>query len=99
MVRGHAKEEAQKRNAAKNVPKKGTQRGDAEKKLTVICPQCKAQMPGYALLAQHYDGELLCAVPKAEPDALVGYALWISVDFGLLCRSSAKGYSAQICMR
>eukprot|EP00965_Chrysotila_dentata_P001626 53881-Pleurochrysis_carterae.AAC.1 len=39
-------------------------------------------MPGYALLAQHYDGELLCAVPKAEPDALVGYALWISVDFG-----------------
>ena len=43
MVRGHAKEVAQQKNAAKKeaMNKAGTQRGAAEKKLQMICPLCK----------------------------------------------------------
>ena len=43
MVRGHAKEVAQAKNAKKQAEanKSGTQKGQAEKKLQCICPLCK----------------------------------------------------------
>lgn len=45
MARGHQKEVAQQKNAAKKAAaeKKGTQKGAAEKKLTFTCPICKVR--------------------------------------------------------
>ena len=47
MVRGHAKEVAQQKNAAKKAAqqKKGSQLGQAEKKCTFVCPECKVASP------------------------------------------------------
>ena len=41
MVRGHAKEVAQQKNAAKNKEKKGSNLGAGAKKTTMVCPICK----------------------------------------------------------
>eukprot|EP00325_Prymnesiales_sp_UTEX-LB-985_P028509 CAMPEP_0174716530 /NCGR_PEP_ID=MMETSP1094-20130205/24305_1 /TAXON_ID=156173 /ORGANISM="Chrysochromulina brevifilum, Strain UTEX LB 985" /LENGTH=75 /DNA_ID=CAMNT_0015916299 /DNA_START=98 /DNA_END=325 /DNA_ORIENTATION=+ len=58
MVRGHAKEVAQAKNLAKKeaAAKGGTQRGEGAVKMkgAVVCPVCKAQMPGYKMLETHY---------------------------------------------
>eukprot|EP00326_Haptolina_ericina_P040256 CAMPEP_0181249864 /NCGR_PEP_ID=MMETSP1096-20121128/46000_1 /TAXON_ID=156174 ORGANISM="Chrysochromulina ericina, Strain CCMP281" /NCGR_SAMPLE_ID=MMETSP1096 /ASSEMBLY_ACC=CAM_ASM_000453 /LENGTH=184 /DNA_ID=CAMNT_0023347267 /DNA_START=27 /DNA_END=582 /DNA_ORIENTATION=- len=56
MVRGHAKEVAQAKNAAKQKAEKGSQLGQ-EKKLTTVCPECKAQMASYAVLKQHFEAK------------------------------------------
>ena len=49
MVRGHAKEVAQQKNAAKQaaMKKSGTQKNEGVNKMkgTKICPICKAQVP------------------------------------------------------
>ena len=57
MVRGHAKQVAQEKNAAKQKAAKGTQRFDAAKKLTVVCPICRTSVVNYAMLMQHYDAK------------------------------------------
>jgi hypothetical protein len=57
MVRGKAKAQAQERNAKNKKDEKGTQRFDAAKKLTIVCPICKAQMPSHKLLQGHYDSK------------------------------------------
>lgn len=61
MVRGHAKEVAQQKNAAKQaaMKKSGTQKNEGVNKMkgTKICPICKAQMPGYAQLQEHYSNK------------------------------------------
>jgi hypothetical protein len=58
MVRGHAKAEAQARNAKRTAElaksQKGSQRGMAEKALNTQCPICKQQMPTARQLADHY---------------------------------------------
>ena len=45
MVRGHAKEVAQQKNAAKNAAKdkKGSNLGAGAKKTTMVCPVCKVR--------------------------------------------------------
>ena len=45
MVRGHAKEEAQKKNAAKQAAqnKKGSNLGAGAKKTVMMCPICKVR--------------------------------------------------------
>ena len=61
MARGLQKEQSQKKAAAKNdaAMKKGTQKGEgaAKMKTAVVCPVCKAQLPGYKLLQQHYESK------------------------------------------
>merc|ERR1712087_4444 len=59
MVRGHAKEGAQQKNAAKQaaMKKSGTQKGAAEKKLNFLCPLCKSTMVNYIQMKQHYDSK------------------------------------------
>ena len=57
MVRGHAKEQAQKKNAARQKVEKGSQLGQAQKKLQVICPVCRASMVNHKLLVQHYESK------------------------------------------
>jgi hypothetical protein len=59
MVRGHAKADAQAKNAKKNddAKKKGSQL-DAQKKGTnMTCPQCKAPFPNYKVFQQHWDSK------------------------------------------
>ena len=65
MVRGHAKQVAQERNAKNQKGQKGTQRGDAEKKLTIICPICRVTMASQKLLVGHYEAKH----PKETPPA------------------------------
>uniref|UniRef100_A0A7S2GX48 C2H2-type domain-containing protein n=1 Tax=Octactis speculum TaxID=3111310 RepID=A0A7S2GX48_9STRA len=56
MVRGHAKADAQERNARKNAAaqKAGSQRGAADKAMRAQCPICKQQMPTLKQLQDHY---------------------------------------------
>ena len=57
MVRGHAKQVAQEKNAAKKKDANGTQRFDAAKKLTVMCPICRTTVVNYKLLVGHYEAK------------------------------------------
>ncbi len=60
MVRGHAKEVAQQKNAAKKdaANKKGGGRdGAAAAKTQMTCPICKVQMINYKQMTQHYDSK------------------------------------------
>ena len=61
MVRGHAKEEAQKKNAKKMeaMNKSGSQKGEGAAKMkgACVCPTCKAQMVNYKMLCQHYESK------------------------------------------
>ena len=54
MTRGAQKIRAQEKNAAKQKETKGTQRFDAAKKLTFVCPICRATFPGYKVVVDHY---------------------------------------------
>ncbi|CAK0843316.1 unnamed protein product [Prorocentrum cordatum] len=59
MVRGHAKEEAQKKNAAKLAAQKtsGSQKEAQKAGLKVVCPSCKMEMTNYKCLVQHFDSK------------------------------------------
>ena len=61
MARGLQKEQSQKKNAAKQdaAQKKGTQKGEGASKMkgSCICPICKATVPSYKLLCEHYDSK------------------------------------------
>mmetsp|Transcript_22321 Transcript_22321/g.50468 ORF Transcript_22321/g.50468 Transcript_22321/m.50468 type:complete len:127 (-) Transcript_22321:428-808(-) len=76
MVRGHAKAEAQKKNAASQAAKvtKGSQLGKADAALTYKCSLCMQVMPNPKLFQQHYEskhpGTPLPPDIQAELDAL-----------------------------
>ncbi|CAH7677118.1 At2g23090 like protein [Phakopsora pachyrhizi] len=57
MVRGHAKAQAQARNAAKQGNKKGSQLEAQQAVTKVGCPICKVPTPSYKLLTTHYDSK------------------------------------------
>ena len=59
MVRGHAKADAQARNAKKMeaMKKTGSQHGMADKAMVHICPICKQQFPHIKLYKQHFDSK------------------------------------------
>ena len=59
MVRGHAKEQAQAKNAAAKakMEKAGTQRGAADAAMKFECHVCKQVMPGPVLLKEHYESK------------------------------------------
>jgi len=65
MTRGHQKEQAQQKNAAKQaaMKKSGTQKGAAEKALTFSCPICKASMNSHKCAA---GCEMPCSGPAAR---------------------------------
>ena len=58
MVRGHAKEQAQQKNAKKKeaMNKSGTQLGEGASKMkgACVCPICKSTCPGYKQLEEHF---------------------------------------------
>ena len=76
MVRGHAKADAQERNAKRQaeLEKNGTQRGMADKAMVYTCALCKQQCPNVKLFKQHYEAkhatECFPAAAQAELDAL-----------------------------
>eukprot|EP00408_Alexandrium_pacificum_P028625 CAMPEP_0171208300 /NCGR_PEP_ID=MMETSP0790-20130122/28018_1 /TAXON_ID=2925 /ORGANISM="Alexandrium catenella, Strain OF101" /LENGTH=73 /DNA_ID=CAMNT_0011673893 /DNA_START=91 /DNA_END=312 /DNA_ORIENTATION=+ len=59
MVRGHAKEVAQQKNAERLAAgkKSGSQKDAQKAGLKVSCPACKAPMTNYKCLTQHYDSK------------------------------------------
>lgn len=59
MVRGHAKEQAQAKNAAAKakMEKAGTQLGAADAAMKFECHVCKQVMPGPVLLKEHYESK------------------------------------------
>ena len=59
MVRGHAKEQAQAKNAAAKakMEKSGTQLGAADAAMKFECHVCKQVMPGPVLLKEHYESK------------------------------------------
>ena len=59
MVRGHAKSDAQAKNAKKMeaMKKAGSQHGMADKAMGHICPICKQQFPHIKLYKQHFDSK------------------------------------------
>ena len=59
MVRGHAKEQAQAKNAAAKAKaeKSGTQLGAADAAMKFECHVCKQVMPGPVLLKEHYESK------------------------------------------
>jgi hypothetical protein len=58
MARGLQKEQSQKKAQAKQAAdqKKGSQKGEGATKMkgSCICPICKATLPSYKLMAEHY---------------------------------------------
>jgi hypothetical protein len=65
MVRGHAKEQAQQRNAKKqSESKQGISQIEARQAgLKVVCPLCKAPATGSKALQLHYESKH----PKETP--------------------------------
>jgi hypothetical protein len=61
MARGLQKEQSQQKNAAKQAAaaKKGSQKGEGAAKMkgSVTCPICKANLPSYKLVAEHYSNK------------------------------------------
>eukprot|EP00445_Apocalathium_hangoei_P051466 CAMPEP_0204038906 /NCGR_PEP_ID=MMETSP0360-20130528/89322_1 /ASSEMBLY_ACC=CAM_ASM_000342 /TAXON_ID=268821 /ORGANISM="Scrippsiella Hangoei, Strain SHTV-5" /LENGTH=85 /DNA_ID=CAMNT_0050984705 /DNA_START=24 /DNA_END=279 /DNA_ORIENTATION=- len=70
MVRGHAKEEAQAKNAAKlaSSKKSGSQLEAREKGLKMVCLSCKLPMTNYKCLVQHYESKHPKETCPAEAD-------------------------------
>ena len=58
-MRGHAKEQAQAKNAAAKAKaeKSGTQLGAADAAMKFECHVCKQVMPGPVLLKEHYESK------------------------------------------
>ena len=58
MARGLQKEQSQQKAAAKKqaAEKKGSQKGEGATKMkgSCVCPICKATVPSYKLLVEHY---------------------------------------------
>ena len=58
MARGLQKEQSQQKAAAKKqaAEKKGSQKGEGATKMkgSCVCPICKATVPSYKLLVDHY---------------------------------------------
>ena len=59
MVRGHAKADAQEKNAKKlqDAKKTGSQKDAQAKGTTMSCPDCKAPFPNYKVFCQHWDSK------------------------------------------
>lgn len=57
MVRGHAKAQAQAKNAAKQTNQKGSQLSAQQAVTKVGCSICKAPTPSYKLLVTHYEAK------------------------------------------
>lgn len=76
MVRGHAKADAQQKNAKKmaDMKKNGSQLGMADKAMQYTCPTCKQQCPNVKLYKQHFDSkhptECFPTQAQADLDAL-----------------------------
>ncbi|KAJ3220309.1 hypothetical protein HK099_004393 [Clydaea vesicula] len=68
MVRGHAKAEAQQKNAKKLADAKG---GKSLKEIekareagnAIICPKCLVGMPSYKIFSQHFESKHSGPVP------------------------------------
>eukprot|EP00239_Pterosperma_sp_CCMP1384_P002848 CAMPEP_0197845694 /NCGR_PEP_ID=MMETSP1438-20131217/2586_1 /TAXON_ID=1461541 /ORGANISM="Pterosperma sp., Strain CCMP1384" /LENGTH=67 /DNA_ID=CAMNT_0043457087 /DNA_START=83 /DNA_END=286 /DNA_ORIENTATION=+ len=57
MVRGHAKEVAQQKNAAKKKDQKGSQKDAQKAGLALACPICKTPFAHKNMIKQHYDSK------------------------------------------
>lgn len=59
MVRGAAKEDAQKKNAkkAEAMSKSGSQKDAQKAGLKITCPGCKMEMASYKVLQQHFESK------------------------------------------
>jgi hypothetical protein len=72
MVRGHAKADAQQKNAKKlaDMKKNGSQLGMADKAMVSCCPTCKQQCPNVKLYKQHFDSKhpTECFPTQAQAD-------------------------------
>ena len=72
MVRGHAKADAQQKNAKKlaDMKKNGSQLGMADKAMVYCCPTCKQQCPNVKLYKQHFDSKhpTECFPTQAQAD-------------------------------